>query len=71
MYRGSDGRFVLAGTISRGYGCGLKLYPGVHTNLRSRAHLAWIKKTAFKQLACFSEGLYNASLHHYFPKTGL
>ncbi|XP_050721195.1 clotting factor G beta subunit-like [Eriocheir sinensis] len=41
------GHFLLAGIISRGYGCGHKDYPGLYANLRHPPYLAWIKKVAF------------------------
>lgn len=42
-----DGRYVLAGIVSRGYGCGLKDYPGLYVNVRNASYLEWIKKVAF------------------------
>ncbi|KAK8376886.1 hypothetical protein O3P69_010078 [Scylla paramamosain] len=42
-----NGSYVLAGIVSRGYGCGHKDYPGLYANMRHPAYLAWIKKTAF------------------------
>lgn len=42
-----SGRFMLAGIVSRGYGCGHKDYPGLYANLRHPPYLAWIKKVAF------------------------
>ncbi|XP_050721237.1 vitamin K-dependent protein C-like isoform X2 [Eriocheir sinensis] len=41
------GHFVLAGIVSRGYGCGHKDYPGLYANLRHPPYLSWIKKVAF------------------------
>ncbi|XP_050710961.1 clotting factor G beta subunit-like [Eriocheir sinensis] len=41
------GYFVLAGIVSRGYGCGHKDYPGLYANLRHPPYLDWIKKVAF------------------------
>ncbi|KAK8406189.1 hypothetical protein O3P69_007129 [Scylla paramamosain] len=41
------GSYVLAGVVSRGYGCGHKDYPGLYANLRYPPYLAWIKKVAF------------------------
>lgn len=41
------GHYVLAGIISRGYGCGHKDYPGLYANLRHPPYLAWIKRVAF------------------------
>lgn len=43
----SSGNYVLAGVVSRGYGCGHKDYPGLYANLRYQPYLAWIKKVAF------------------------
>ncbi|MPC40557.1 Clotting factor B [Portunus trituberculatus] len=40
-------RFVLAGIVSRGYGCGHEDYPGLYANIRHPAYLAWIKEVAF------------------------
>ncbi|XP_071537119.1 clotting factor G beta subunit-like [Panulirus ornatus] len=45
--RGLSGRYTLAGIVSRGYGCGLKDFPGLYVNLRYPPYLAWIKKVAF------------------------
>lgn len=44
----ASGRFVLAGIVSRGYGCGHEDYPGLYANLRHPPYLAWIKKVAFR-----------------------
>ncbi|XP_063849905.1 venom protease-like isoform X1 [Scylla paramamosain] len=43
----SRGRYVAAGVVSQGYGCGHKDYLGLYVNLRHPAYLAWIKKVAF------------------------
>ncbi|XP_069195458.1 venom protease-like isoform X2 [Procambarus clarkii] len=45
--RNPDGRFTLAGIVSRGHGCGLKDFPGLYANLHHPPYLAWIKKIAF------------------------
>ncbi|XP_045128933.1 venom protease-like [Portunus trituberculatus] len=45
--RDSRGRYVAAGIVSQGHGCGHKDYPGLYANLRYPAYLAWIKKVAF------------------------
>ncbi|XP_050710963.1 venom protease-like isoform X2 [Eriocheir sinensis] len=41
------GRFVLAGIVSRGFGCGHRDYPGLYANMRHSPYLAWIKKVVF------------------------
>lgn len=43
----SRGHFVLAGVVSKGYGCGHKDYLGLYVNMREPPYLAWIKKVAF------------------------
>ncbi|KAK8406196.1 hypothetical protein O3P69_007131 [Scylla paramamosain] len=43
----SRGRYVAAGVVSQGFGCGHKDYPGLYANLHHPAYLAWIKKVAF------------------------
>ncbi|XP_071537043.1 venom protease-like [Panulirus ornatus] len=47
VYLNSAGRYTLAGIVSRGFGCGLKDYPGLYVNLHQPNYLAWIKKVAF------------------------
>ncbi|XP_071537047.1 venom protease-like [Panulirus ornatus] len=47
VYLNSAGRYTLAGIVSRGYGCGLKDYPGLYVNLHQPNYLAWIKNIAF------------------------
>ncbi|KAG0710853.1 Clotting factor B [Chionoecetes opilio] len=42
-----QGRYVVAGIVSQGRGCGHKDYPGIYVNLRYSPYLAWIKKVAF------------------------
>ncbi|MPC40559.1 Clotting factor B [Portunus trituberculatus] len=46
----AQGRFVLAGIVSRGYGCGHKDYPGLYVNIRHKPYLTWIKEIAFTSL---------------------
>ncbi|KAG0719429.1 Clotting factor B [Chionoecetes opilio] len=46
-FQNSGGLYVLAGIVSRGYGCGHKDYPGLYANMRHPAYLTWIKKVAF------------------------
>ncbi|KAK7076696.1 CLIP domain-containing serine protease [Halocaridina rubra] len=46
VYR-SNGKYTINGVVSRGYGCGLKDYPGIYANIQYPDYLAWIKKTAF------------------------
>ncbi|XP_063850050.1 trypsin-5-like [Scylla paramamosain] len=43
----ANGRFVLAGIVSRGYGCGHEDYPGLYASIRHPPYLAWIKEVAF------------------------
>ncbi|XP_047470524.1 uncharacterized protein LOC125026265 [Penaeus chinensis] len=40
-------RYVLAGVVSRGYGCGLQEFPGLYVDVRLGTYLAWIKNMAF------------------------
>ncbi|XP_045128931.1 clotting factor G beta subunit-like isoform X2 [Portunus trituberculatus] len=47
MSQDALGRFMLAGIVSQGYGCGNKEYPGLYVNVRNPLYLAWIKKIAF------------------------
>ncbi|XP_050721194.1 clotting factor G beta subunit-like [Eriocheir sinensis] len=49
------GHFVLAGIISRGYGCGHKDYPGLYANLRHPPYLSRIKKVVFATRGVVSE----------------
>ncbi|XP_042890687.1 trypsin-like isoform X2 [Penaeus japonicus] len=42
-----DRRYVQAGVVSSGYGCGLQEFPGLYANLRQAPYLSWIKKVAF------------------------
>ncbi|XP_063849922.1 venom protease-like isoform X2 [Scylla paramamosain] len=47
MSQDALGRFMLAGIVSQGYGCGTKDYPGLYVNIRNPLYLTWIKKIAF------------------------
>nr|XP_053651066.1 trypsin eta-like [Cherax quadricarinatus] len=47
VYSNSTRRYILAGIVSRGYGCGLLDYPGLYVNIRHPLYLAWIKNVAF------------------------
>ncbi|CAL4063772.1 unnamed protein product, partial [Meganyctiphanes norvegica] len=42
-----NGRFIVVGIVSKGFGCGKKDFPGIYVNMQYREHLAWIKKVAF------------------------
>ncbi|KAL7640661.1 UNVERIFIED_CONTAM: hypothetical protein RMT77_008936 [Armadillidium vulgare] len=44
---GRNGIYNLVGIVSKGYGCGLKDFPGIYTPLRNYETLLWIKNTAF------------------------
>lgn len=46
-----NGRYVAAGIVEGGVGCGNRDFPGYYINLRYPPHLAWIKKVAFG-IAC-------------------
>ncbi|KAK7076697.1 hypothetical protein SK128_018519 [Halocaridina rubra] len=39
--------WFMNGVVSKGYGCGSRLYPGVYANVQYPPHLSWIKKVAF------------------------
>ncbi|RXG71051.1 Proclotting enzyme, partial [Armadillidium vulgare] len=41
-------RFVLAGIVSGGFGCGLKEFPGLYTPINKPNYMRWIKEVAFK-----------------------
>ncbi|RXG57537.1 Plasma kallikrein, partial [Armadillidium vulgare] len=41
-------RFVLAGIVSGGFGCGLKEFPGLYTPINKPNYMQWIKEVAFK-----------------------
>ncbi|XP_045129243.1 clotting factor G beta subunit-like [Portunus trituberculatus] len=41
------GRFVLAGIVMQGNGCGNKDFPGLYVNMRYPPYLAWVKNVAF------------------------
>ncbi|XP_069980813.1 clotting factor B [Penaeus vannamei] len=47
VYLDERKRYVLAGVVSSGYGCGLQEFPGLYANLRQAPYLRWIKKVAF------------------------
>ncbi|XP_076065818.1 venom protease-like [Oratosquilla oratoria] len=47
VYRNSQNRFTVAGTVATGYGCGSAEYPGVYISMHNTAILTWIKKVAF------------------------
>lgn len=47
VYLDARKRYVLAGVVSSGYGCGLQEFPGLYANLRQAPYLRWIKKVAF------------------------
>ncbi|XP_069956571.1 venom protease-like [Cherax quadricarinatus] len=47
VYSNSTRGYILAGIVSRGYGCGLLDYPGLYVNIRHPLYLAWIKNVAF------------------------
>ncbi|XP_037783779.1 LOW QUALITY PROTEIN: venom protease-like [Penaeus monodon] len=47
VYLDEAKRYVLAGIVSRGYGCGLQEFPGLYADVRLGTYLSWIKKLAF------------------------
>ncbi|XP_042870075.1 venom protease-like [Penaeus japonicus] len=47
VYLDEAKRYVLAGIVSRGYGCGLQEFPGLYVDVRLSTYLSWIKKLAF------------------------
>lgn len=47
VYLDEAKRYVLAGVVSRGYGCGLQEFPGLYVDVRLSTYLSWIKKLAF------------------------
>lgn len=42
-----DGRYVAAGFVDGGIGCGNRNFPGYYMNLRYKPHLSWIRRMAF------------------------
>ncbi|RXG53611.1 Kallikrein-8, partial [Armadillidium vulgare] len=46
-FSGEDKVYYLAGVISKGFGCGLKDFPGLYSPLRDTETLEWIKNNAF------------------------
>ncbi|RXG71056.1 Clotting factor B [Armadillidium vulgare] len=41
--------YVLAGIVSRGFGCGIKEFPGLYIPINKPNYLQWIKDVAFKE----------------------
>ncbi|RXG60387.1 Proclotting enzyme, partial [Armadillidium vulgare] len=46
-FSGEDKVYYLAGVISKGFGCGLKDFPGLYSPVRDTETLEWIKNNAF------------------------
>ncbi|XP_066939822.1 venom protease-like [Macrobrachium rosenbergii] len=47
-YLNEEKKYVLAGVVSRGYGCGLSEFPGIYADVRHAPYLSWIKTVAFQ-----------------------
>ncbi|XP_064112633.1 venom protease-like [Macrobrachium nipponense] len=47
-YLNKERKYVLAGVVSRGYGCGLSEFPGIYADVRHAPYLSWIKTVAFQ-----------------------
>ncbi|XP_066982153.1 clotting factor G beta subunit-like [Macrobrachium rosenbergii] len=47
-YLNEEKKYVLAGVVSLGYGCGLSEFPGIYADVRHPPYLSWIKKVAFQ-----------------------
>ncbi|KAF2361623.1 Serine proteases trypsin domain [Trinorchestia longiramus] len=43
----NGGNYVLAGIVSKGYGCGLADFPGLYTPINNVRYLSWIREVAF------------------------
>ena len=43
----ADGKIMLVGIVSQGFGCGNDEYPGLYVPIFKQRYLEWIKKTAF------------------------
>ena len=48
LVHSSGGIYSLVGIVSKGFGCGLKDFPGLYAPLRDPQTLKWIQETAFQ-----------------------
>ncbi|RXG71054.1 Trypsin-1 [Armadillidium vulgare] len=55
-------RFVLAGIVSGGYGCGLKKFPGLYTPINKPNYMQWIKEIAFEDYETSSQNSFSGPI---------
>ena len=47
VYLNEDSKYILAGIVSKGYGCGNQKFPGIYVPIFESEYLNWIKNIAF------------------------